>query len=67
MIVEIKENEFFAVHAELNQVCGMIMGVIDNNIKAGNFRKGTSIKRKFPKFCKLLDKINNEMERYAIT
>jgi hypothetical protein len=67
MNIKINTKDFFQLHGELNQLSGMAMGVIDSNIKAGNFKKGTKITNKFPQFVKLLDKINNQMQKYSIT
>ena len=61
MIIEIPDKELFAYHAELNQICGAIIGILEHTPYSQN------ITTAFPKFVELLDKVNNEMQKHAIT
>ena len=60
MIIEIKDSEqLFKIHAELNQIYGAIIGILD--------KKRAPIDKAFPEFTKMLNKINDEMKKHSVT
>ena len=60
------EIDLFPAHAEFNQIIGLVIGVLDNNAKTKG-KKKASIEKSFPSLVKLVDEINNEMQKYSIT
>ena len=50
------KTELLQTHAELNQIKGMILAILDKN---------QNIEECFPEFLKIVDNVNNEMLKYS--
>ncbi len=50
-----------ATHVEFNQISGALIGIIGNN------KTSKSVKKHFPRFIKILEDLNDKMEKYSIT
>lgn len=57
------QPDLFEVHAEFNQITGMIFSVLENNA----VNRKITIDKAFPNFVKMVDEINSKMEKYSIT
>ena len=56
------QPDLFDVHAEFNTISGIVMAALE-----GSVNKKTTIEKAFPNFVKMVDEINNKMQKYAIT
>ena len=52
------------IGSELQVIKGILIAVIDTNVKAGNFKPDSTIENKFPFYCEMLEAIKCEMQNY---
>jgi len=64
MNIIINEDDLIKIHAELNQITGIVMGAIAKNSQT---TEKDSIQTMFSGFVGLVDQVNEEMQKYAIT
>jgi hypothetical protein len=62
LTIDIPNKDLFAVHAELNQITGIVLAVL-----YARGLRSTPITEMFPQFVKIVDAVNDEMQQYAIT
>lgn len=64
--LKVTNKNLFQLHAEFNTICGMVIAVLDKAKRSGTIKED-NIEKCYPEFCKMLNIINKEMQKYAIT